>query len=111
MDYEQSASMGSFDENAVEESEVVDGVLVVADVRAVDAVREGPPPFVQVAAVAATGFFAGAATAAVLGRHFARVQARRGASATPGSLPRQHEPLEVVATRSFVVHVHALARR
>jgi hypothetical protein len=111
MGYEQSASMGSFDESAVEEPEVVDGVLVVANVRAVEAVREGPPPFVQVAAVAATGFVAGAATAAVLGRHFARVQARRGAGATLGAALRQHEPLEVVATRSFVVHVHTLARR
>ncbi len=107
---EQSASLG----NSVEEPEVVDGVLVVADVRAVEVVRQGPPPFVQVAAVAATGFVAGAATAAVLGRHFARVQARRAPSVAPGVAPsaplRRREPtIEVVASRTFVVDVHTLA--
>jgi hypothetical protein len=111
MGYEQSASRGSVDENAAEDPEVVDGVLVIANVRSVEAVREGPPPFVQVAAVAATGFVAGAATAAVLGRHFARVQARRGVGAPLGVPLRQHEPFEVVASRSFVVDVHTLARR
>jgi len=110
MGHEQSASLG----NSVEEPEVVDGVLVVADVRAVEVVRQGPPPFVQVAAVAATGFVAGAATAAVLGRHFARVQARRTPSVAPGVAPsatlRRREPtLEVVASRTFVVDVHTLA--
>ena len=110
MGHEQSASLG----NSVEEPEVVDGVLVVADVRAVEVVRQGPPPFVQVAAVAATGFVAGAATAAVLGRHFARVQARRAPSVVPGVAPsaplRRREPtLEVVASRTFLVDVHTLA--
>jgi hypothetical protein len=110
MGHEQSASLG----NSVEEPEVVDGVLVVADVRAVEVVRQGPPPFVQVAAVAATGFVAGAATAAVLGRHFARVRARRAPNVAPGVAPsaplRRREPtLEVVASRTFVVDVHTLA--
>jgi hypothetical protein len=106
MGHEQSASMGS----SVEEPEVVDGVLVVADVRAVEVVRQGPPPFVQVAAVAATGFVAGAATAAVLGRHFARAQARRSPSVATSASPRRREPtFEVVASRTFVVEVHTLA--
>jgi hypothetical protein len=110
MGHEQSASLG----NSVEEPEVVDGVLVVADVRAVEVARQGPPPFVQVAAVAATGFVAGAATAAVLGRHFARAQARRAPGVAPGVAPsarlRRREPtLEVVASRTFVVDVHTLA--
>jgi hypothetical protein len=108
MDEGQSAAKGSFDE----EPEVVEGVLVVADVRALETVREGPPPFVQVAAVAATGFVAGAATAAVLGRHFSRAQARRGASAPEVARPpRAHGAFEVVASQSFVVDVHTLARR
>jgi hypothetical protein len=109
MDEEQSAAKGSFDE----EPEVVEGVLVVADVRAraLETVREGPPPFVQVAAVAATGFVAGAATAAVLGRHFSRAQARRGASAPAVARPREYGAFEVVASQSFVVDVHTLARR
>ena len=110
MGHEQSASV----ENSVEEPEVVDGVLVVANVREVEVARHGPPPFVQVAAVAATGFVAGAATAAVLGRHFARVQARRApsvaSSATPSAPVRRREPaLEVVASRTFLVDVHTLA--
>ena len=110
MGHEQSESIDS----SVEEPEVVDGVLVVAHVRAVEVARQGPPPFVQVAAVAATGFVAGAATAAVLGRHFARVQARRAPSVAPTAAPsaplRRREPaLEVVASRTFVVDVHTLA--
>jgi hypothetical protein len=107
MDEEQSAAKGSFDE----EPEVVEGVLVVADVRTLETVREGPPAFVQVAAVAATGFVAGAATAAVLGRHFSRAQARRGASAPAVARPREYGAFEVVASQSFVVDVHTLARR
>jgi hypothetical protein len=108
MDREQASSVGSVEEQAVE---VVDGVVVLAEVRALDSVREGPPPFVQVAAVAATGFVAGAATAAVLGRHFSRAQARRGAG-TPAVVPlRRSEPLEVVSSRRFLVDVHTLARR
>jgi|SRR5665213_3526901 len=110
MGHEQSASI----ENSVEEPEVVDGVLVIANVREVEVARHGPPPFVQVAAVAATGFVAGAATAAVLGRHFARVQARRApgvvSSAAPSAPVRRREPaLEVVASRTFLVDVHTLA--
>jgi hypothetical protein len=106
MGHEQSESF----ESSVEEAEVVDGVLVVANVREVEVARHGPPPFVQVAAVAATGFVAGAATAAVLGRHFARVQARRPPGVAPTAPPRRREPtLEVIASRTFVVDVHTLA--
>jgi hypothetical protein len=103
---EQLASI----ENSIEEPEVVDGVLVVANVREVEVARHGPPPFVQVAAVAATGFVAGAATAAVLGRHFGRVQARRTPSVAPSAPVRRREPaFEVVASRTFLVDVHTLA--
>jgi hypothetical protein len=107
MDDEQPASKGSFEE----EPELVEGVVVLANVRALETVREGPPPFMAVAAVAATGFVAGAATAAVLGRHFSRTQARRGASAATVARPREHGAFEVVASQSFVVDVHTLARR
>ena len=106
MGEEQSASI----ENSVEEPEVVDGVLVVANVREVEVARHGPPPFVQVAAVAATGFVAGAATAAVLGRHFARVQARRAPIVAPSAPVRRRVPaLEAVASRAVLVEVHTLA--
>ena len=115
MGHEQSGATEHLDENAVEEPEIVDGVVVVARVRELEVVRHRPPPFVQVAAVAATSFVAGAATAAVLGRHFARVQGRRAPSDRPSAVPSpsgpRREPLEVVASRRFVVDVHTLAAR
>jgi hypothetical protein len=97
---------------AEQEPEVVDGVVVLATARTIDRLHDGPPPFVTVAAVAATGFVAGAATAAVLGRHFARHQARRSLpSATPAPAWRGSDSLEVVSSRRFLVDVHTLARR
>jgi hypothetical protein len=94
------------------EPEVVDGVVVLASARTIERVHDGPPPFVTVAAVAATGFVAGAATAAVLGRHFARQQARR---ALPGTAVapawRGSDALDVVSSKRYVVDVHTLARR
>jgi hypothetical protein len=111
MDDEQSGSIESLDESAVDQPAVVDGVVVLASVRTLEPRRQGPPPFVQVAAVAATGFMAGAATAAVLGRHLSRVQARRGALAPPDPRLVRHGPLEVVRSQRFLVDVHTLARR
>jgi hypothetical protein len=97
--------------DGVEQTEVVEGVIVLAEARAIEPAREGPPQFVTVAAVAATGFFAGAATAAVLGRRLSRVQARRG-GATAAIVPaRPHERYEVVASRRYVVDVHTVATR
>ena len=90
--------------------EVVEGVVVLAAARPLEPLRERPPPFVQVAAVAATGFVAGAATAAVLGRRLSRVQARRAASATATLPLRRGQPYEVLASRRFVVDVHTIAR-
>jgi len=98
----------SFEREGVEE--VVEGVVVLTGARPLVPLREGPPAFVQVAAVAATGFVAGAATAAVLGRRFSRVQARRAAGA-PAPLPlRRAEPYEVLSSRRYVVDVHTIAR-
>ena len=77
--------------------EVIDGELVLASARAIEPVRAAGPPLRQVAAVAATGFVAGAATAAVLGRHRAR---RRERAPAPVA-----EAIRPVATRRFVVYV------
>ncbi|MEA2298555.1 MAG: hypothetical protein QOF77_1491 [Solirubrobacteraceae bacterium] len=93
-----------------EDFEVVDALPVVAEVRRVEPI---PPPaavaLVQAAAVAATGFVAGVATAAVLGR---RRQRRLGG---PGPGPGPARPpagrLEVVSSRSYLVDVHVLERR
>ena len=97
-----------------EESEVVDGVVVLAT-RADD--RAGArgncaAACGEVAAVAATGFVAGAATAAVLGRRLARQQARRAAVAhsRAAGLGRRGARGRRVQRR-FIVDVHTLARR
>ncbi len=58
----------------------------------------------QTAAVAATGFVAGVATAAVLGRRRQRRLARPAAPPPGGSL-------QVVSSRSYLVDVHVLERR
>jgi hypothetical protein len=83
--------------------ETVDGVPVLAEARPV-AVAHGPLPAVQAAAVAATGFVAGAATLALVRRHSARKLARRSA-------PRRAvDMLPIVGSRSFIVDVHLLAK-
>jgi hypothetical protein len=97
-------------DGAGDEAEVVDGVPVPEGPRA----YEAPPPVVtsrsgiavanpvavQAAAVAVTGFAAGAATVAAVRRHRAR-KALRGSRKALG---------EVRATRSFLVDIHLLNR-
>ena len=80
-----------------EEPEVVDGEIVLASARAIEPARPAGPPLRQVAAVAATGFVAGAATAAVLGRHRAR---RRAGTPAPAA-----DTTRVVTSGRFVVYV------
>jgi len=109
---EQQQEPEEFAQSEEVAEEVVDGVLVLADVRTVTRARQGPPAFVQTAAVAATGFVAGAATAAMLGRRFSRAQARRGeGTLTQATTYGRQDPLEVVSSRSYIVDVHTLARR
>jgi hypothetical protein len=93
--------------------EEVDGLPVLADVRPLEPARpqtgaalaQTAAPATKPVAATATGFVAGAATAAVLGRH---LLGRR--LARPRLGPRA-ELLEVVATRSYLVNVHVLGRR
>lgn len=86
-----------------ETEEIVDGLPVLAEVRAIERVAPAALPAVQAAAAAATGFVAGAATLALVRRHsarkLARVSSRRGASGLP-----------IVGTRSFLVDVHLIAK-
>jgi hypothetical protein len=91
-----------------EAEETVDGLPVLAEVRPIE---QTPPPApaplaaVQAAAVAATGFVAGAATFAVVRRHRARKLAvQRSASRRPFEL------LPIVGTRTFLVDVHLIAK-
>jgi hypothetical protein len=89
------------------EEEVVDGFPVLAEVRTID--RTGPAtlPAVQAAAVAATGFVAGAATLALVKRRSARKAARNGKSG-----PRRAvDMLPIVGSRSFLVDVHVIGKQ
>ena len=82
---------------------VVEGVPVLAEAHPV-AVTQAPLPAVQAAAVAATGFVAGAATLALVRRHSARKIARRSAAR------RAVDMLPIVGSRTFIVDVHLLAK-
>lgn len=84
--------------------ETVDGMPVLAEVRALEAPSVVSLPAVQAAAAAATGFVAGAATLALVRRHSARKLAR----ARPQR--RGLDALPIVGTRSFLVNVHLIAK-
>jgi hypothetical protein len=85
--------------------EVVDGLPVVAEVRTIERGLPAGLPAVQVAAVAATGFVAGAATVAIVKRRAARKVARNGRRSR-----RAVDLLPITASRSFLVDVHVLAK-
>jgi hypothetical protein len=83
-----------------DDGEIVDGLPVVAEPRAIEIARPLMPAR-QAAALAATGFVAGAATAAVVQRRRARGPRRRRKSGGFG---------EIVASNSFLVDVHLIRR-
>jgi hypothetical protein len=67
-------------------------------------------PAVQAAAVAATGFFAGAATVALARRHAAR-KANPGLRRKRRGKKRGTDVIDIVASRSFLVDIHLLSPR
>jgi hypothetical protein len=85
--------------------EVVDALPVLAETRAIEPLAQRPA--VQAAAVAATGFVAGAATIAVMRRHGARKALKRSRRKRTS---RAGEVLEIVSSRSFLVDVHLVNR-
>jgi len=91
-------------DNISDDVEVVDGYPVPAEPAPVPvSVRPAQVPAVQVAALAATGFVAGAATVAVVVR-------RRG---RPGRRRRKKSKNaigEIVGSNSFLVDVHFVKR-
>jgi hypothetical protein len=87
-------------EEIEDEGEVVDGLPVVAEPRAVEAARPLVPAR-QAAALAATGFVAGAATVVVVQRRRSRAPRRRRKARGIG---------EIVASNSFLVDVHLIKR-
>jgi hypothetical protein len=86
--------------------EIVDGLPVLAEVRTVERAAPAALPAVQVAAVAATGFVAGAATVALVKRRSARKVARNSRAGSR----RAVDLLPIAASRSFLVDVHVLAK-
>jgi pyridoxal biosynthesis lyase PdxS len=87
-------------------AEVVDALdVVVVDEAAVLApVRSSAVPAVQAAALAATGFVAGAATVAVVSRRRNRGALKRRKKKKGGAIG------EIVSSNSFLVDVHLLRR-
>ena len=93
------------------EPELVEGVIVLASARTIEPVREPAPPMIRLAAVAATGFVAGAATAAVVTRRVTRVRAARAATVvSPLDVPAGG-PARIVAVGRLHVRVQSFARR
>ena len=88
---------------APEQEEVVDALPVLAESREVEPLAARS--VVQAAAVAATGFVAGAATVAVVRRRGARKALRRRRRSS-----RTGELLEIVSSTSFLVDVHLVNR-
>jgi len=84
-----------------QDGEIVNGLPVVAETRTVEPVRPLVPAR-QAAALAATGFVAGAATAAVVSRRRTRLPRRkRRKMAGIG---------EIMSSNSFLVDVHLIRR-
>ena len=93
-------------QNEAVDGEVVDGLPVPADEpRVLEPVRPAAAPMVpavHAAALAATGFVAGAATVAVVTRRRSRVLRRRK--------KRKGAIGEIVGSNSFLVDVHLVRR-
>ena len=85
-------------------AETTESVPVLTEVRSLAAPAPVLLPAVQAAAVAATGFVAGAATVALMRRHSARKVAHRR------SPRRALDALPIVGSRSFLVDVHLIAK-
>lgn len=86
-----------------DDAEIIDGLPVPAAPAMVEPALPAPVPARQAAALAATGFVAGAATVAVVSRRRGRVP-RRKRRKSKGALG------EIVSSNSFLVDVHLLRR-
>jgi hypothetical protein len=90
--------------------ETVDGLPVLAEVRAVEVMPAGPIPAMQAAAVAATGFVAGAFAMAVVKRYGARKLAHAMPVGPTVPTMRQAPDWPVGTTRTYLVNVRLIAR-
>jgi hypothetical protein len=91
----------SDDGEEVQDGEVVDGLPVITESGVVEERLAINVPAVQVAALAATGFVAGAATVAVVSRHRTKRAAKKRKSSPFG---------EIMSSSSFLIDVHLLRR-
>jgi hypothetical protein len=89
------------DVEELQDGEVVDGLPVVTESGVVEERTPIGVPAVQVAALAATGFVAGAATVAVVSRHRTKRAAKKRKSSPFG---------EIMSSSSFLIDVHLLRR-
>jgi hypothetical protein len=85
------------------DEETIDGVPVLAEVRAIEPAQSPALPTVQAAAAAATGFVAGAATLVLMRRHATRKLAR-------SRLRRGMDALPIAGTRSFLIDIHLIGK-
>jgi hypothetical protein len=92
------------------DAEPAEVIAVIEGVRVIEPVRTGPPAIVQAAAAAATGFVAGAATAAVLSRRRTGQSLRSGRPLRRLPAPYPQGSTQTGATQTFLVHVQALRR-
>jgi hypothetical protein len=90
-------------ESQEDEGEIVDGLPVVAEPTTIEPARPLVPAR-QAAALAATGFVAGAATVAVVHRRRSRTPRRKRRKGGGGALG------EIMASNSFLVDVHLIKR-
>lgn len=92
------------------EREPLEEIALIESVRVIEPARSSPPAIVQAAAVAATGFVAGAATAVALSRRRSRQalpvprSLRQPLLPGPGSRPAAGD------SQTFLVHVQTLRR-
>ena len=90
-------------EEEITDGEIVDGLPVIADEPGVlEARAPVSVPAVQAAALAATGFVAGACTVAVVKRHRTKKAAKKRKKSGPLG--------EIVGSNSFLIDVHLLKR-
>jgi hypothetical protein len=88
------------------EEETVEGLPVLAEVRALDRPIGASLPAVQAAAAVATGFVAGAATIALVKRH----NGRRPSRAMRSAPRRAVDMLPIVGSRTFLVDIHLIGK-
>jgi hypothetical protein len=95
-------------QHPVEPEETVHAVPVLSEVRALEPARPAQLPVAKAAAVAMTGFVAGAATVVAINR---RTRRRLPARAPRrAGRRRDGDSFSVLGTRSFLLDVHLLGR-